>query len=61
MLIDSVFDTDLEYDIIFESVCFFIIEYELQNHHNRKKSYPEYNVVKYIPCDSRGGTLLVLY
>jgi hypothetical protein len=51
MLIDSVFDADLEYDISFESVCFFIIEYEPQNHQKRKRTYPEHNVVKYIPCD----------
>jgi hypothetical protein len=51
MLIDSVFDADLEYDISFESVCFFFMtEYEPQNHQKRKKSYPEYNAVKYISC-----------
>ncbi len=51
MLIDSVFDADLEYDVSFESVRFFMIEYEPQNHQKRKKTYPEHNVGKYIPCD----------
>ncbi len=51
MLIDLVFDADLEYDVSSESICFIIIEYEPQNHNKRKKSYREYNVVKYIPCD----------
>ncbi len=32
MLVDSVFDADLEYDVSFEPVCFFTIEYEPQNH-----------------------------
>jgi hypothetical protein len=57
MLIDSVFDADLEYDISFESACFLTIEYEPQNHQKRKKSYPEHNVVKYIPCDQYFLTL----
>ncbi len=51
MLIDSVFDVDLEYDIGFWSISSLMIECEPQNDQKRKKSYPEHNVVKYIPCD----------
>ncbi len=51
ILLDSVFDADLEYDICFESISSFTIEYEPQNDQKREKSYPEYNLVKDIPCD----------
>jgi hypothetical protein len=34
-----------------------MIEYEPQNHQKRKKSYPEHNVGKYIPCDQLFLTL----
>ncbi len=51
MLIDSGFDADVEYNTIFEPINFFAIEYDPQNDQKREKWYPEYHVVKYMPCD----------
>ncbi len=37
MLIDSVFDADLEYNTSFEPIYFLTIEYEPQNDQKREK------------------------
>ena len=40
ILLDSVFDADIEYCIRFKSKCFFTIEYELQNDQKVKNHTP---------------------